>query len=228
MMSVADNYKRVLDSVAETALKSGRRSEDITVLAVSKTQSVNKMLELAYAGVFLFGESRVIEALPKIAIVKESFSNVDFQFIGTYQTNKAVKIAEYFSLIHSIDRLNAADAADTAAFRIGKKSDVLAQINLAGEKQKSGVSFEDLEELLEHIKAKSSLNLRGLMMMPPFEEDGEKNRKYFKKSREIFDKYKKIFSGFDILSMGMSGDYRIAVEEGATLLRIGSIIFGPR
>lgn len=227
-MTIVDNYKTVVNNVTETAVRCGRKPDDITILAVSKVQSVDKMLALAGYGVRLFGESKVQEALPKINIVKNGFSDVSFHFIGKFQTNKAKKIVENFSLIHSVDRVDAMEAVSSAAINMGKVQDTLIQINLAGETQKNGVGLHELDSLLEFSRTCKGLKIVGFMMMPPLEENSERNRKYFRMSKNIYDKYLKIFTDMRILSMGMSGDYTVAIEEGATLLRIGSVIFGER
>lgn len=227
-MTIVDNYKIVANDVREIAVKCGRDPEGIRILAVSKTQSVDKILELAGYGVRFFGESKVQEALPKINIVKNGFNDVNFHFIGKFQRNKAKKVVENFSLIHSLDRAEAVEAASVAAIDIGKVQDALIQINLAGEIQKNGVNLDELDSLLEFAKTCKGLRIVGFMMMPPFEENPERNRKYFRMSKNIFDKYGKIFNDIHILSMGMSGDYAVAIEEGATLLRVGTVIFGER
>lgn len=227
-MSVMDNYKRITDDVAEIAIKCERNPKDITILAVSKTQSFEKMIELGKYGVRIFGESKVQEALPKIERIKELWNDSVFHFIGKFQTNKALKIAANFELVQSVDRIEAAEALSSAANKAGKIISALIQINLAGETQKNGVYVKNLEEVLEYTAKDVYINLAGFMMIPPLEDAPETNRKYFKMSREIFDKYKKSYPSMKILSMGMSGDYRIAIEEGSTLLRIGTSIFGER
>lgn len=225
-MSIAENYGHVADSVKRAALKCGRKHDDVAILAVSKTHSADKMLTAAACGARLFGESRVQEAIPKIEIVRAAYPDAVFHFIGKIQTNKAKKIVEYFSLIHSVDSVHTAQALNAAAEAYGKIQDILIQLNLAKEPQKNGVHMEDLEELIYFIKEKENLKLRGFMFIPPFEDEEEHNRKFFRNVKEIYNKYKNY--SLDVLSMGMSGDYEIAISEGSTLVRIGTMIFGRR
>lgn len=228
-MNIAENYCRTAEDIERIALKYGRKPDEISILAVSKTHPADKMLEAASCGVRLFGESRVQEALPKIEIVKTAYPDAIFHFIGKIQTNKAKKLVEYFSLIHSVDSLRTAEALNDAAEACGKIQDILIQLNLAKEPQKSGIYYESLEELICFIKNTPNLKLRGFMLIPPFENEPEYNRTYFKSAGEIYKKFKKDGNfNIDILSMGMSGDYETAISEGSTMVRIGTMIFGSR
>ncbi len=223
-MSVIDNYNRVLENIATYAEKYGRDSSDVSLLTVSKTQSLEDMQTLASYGVCMFGESRLQEAEQKILSFEDN-SDISFHFIGNFQTNKAKKIVRYFDMIHSVDRESAVTAIEKEANTLGKVQDILIQVNLAQEEQKGGVYVDALDSLLEYVSECKNLNLRGFMTMQPYDDSVNKTATYFSDTRALFDKYRAIFNSMDTLSMGMSHDYEVAIAEGATLLRIGSTIF---
>lgn len=222
-MSVVDNYKKISDDVEKCGLKAGHKVE---LLAVSKNQSLAKMEELVCNNVLLFGESKVQEALPKIEYLSNKYNNLEFHFIGKVQTNKLKKIVENFSLIHSVDRGDVLDLIDKYSSELQKKQKILIQINIAEEKQKNGIAVEELNHMLDIASSYNNLIVQGLMFMPPYEEDVKKNIKYFETANKLFQKYKS--DTFNILSMGMSHDYREAIEYGSTLVRVGTNIFGER
>lgn len=222
-MSVIDNYKIINEDVEKCALKAGHKVE---LLAVSKNQSVLKMDELASNNVFLFGESKVQEALPKIEYLFNKYNKLEFHFIGKVQTNKLKKIVENFSLIHSVDRADVLSLIDKYALELHKKQNILIQLNIACEAQKNGIAVEELDNILNTASSYNNIVVKGLMFMPPYEEDVTKNIKYFETANKLFHKYKN--DTFNTLSMGMSHDYRQAIEYGSTLVRVGTNIFGER
>ncbi len=224
-MKIVDNYKQLLDNVATKATSNGRLANNIEVLTVTKGQTIEDIKLLADIGVKSFGESKLQEAEKKIKKLSTDYKALSFHFIGNFQTNKTKKIVQYFDLIHSVDRLDVLKAIDKEAKSINKCQDILIQVNLAKEEQKGGVYVEDLDNLLDDLSNCNNVNLRGFMTMQPFEDSMNKTFNYFKNTRKLFDKYKMNYDNMDTLSMGMSHDYDIAIAEGATMLRIGSLIF---
>lgn len=222
-MSVVDNYKKIKVDVDKCSMKAGHKVE---LLAVSKNQSVLKMDELANSNVSLFGESKVQEALPKINYLSNKYNNLEFHFIGKVQTNKLKKIVEYFHLIHSVDREDVLSLIDKYALELNKKQHILIQLNIACEKQKNGIAVSELENILNTASHYKNIVVKGLMFMPPYEEDVTKNIKYFETANKLFCQYKSDI--FDTLSMGMSHDFKEAIEHGSTLVRVGTNIFGER
>lgn len=222
-MSIIENYNEILKEVQETAKKVNHH---VDLLAVSKTQCVEKMEELALNNVRMFGESRVQEALPKIEYLSSKYNELEFHFIGKMQTNKLKKIVEYFSLIHSVDRLDILPLIDKYACELNKKQSILIQINIAHEVQKNGIDPVLLDTMIQSALNYKHIVLKGLMFMPPYEEDVSKNIPYFNQAASLFLKYKN--DTFNILSMGMSHDFKEAVMCGATLVRVGTSIFGER
>ena len=222
-MSVVDNYKKIKVDVDKCSMKAGHKVE---LLAVSKNQSVLKMDELANSNVSLFGESKVQEALPKINYLSNKYNNLEFHFIGKVQTNKLKKIVEFFHLIHSVDREDVLSLIDKYALYLNKKQHILIQLNIACEKQKNGIAVSELENILNTASHYKNIVVKGLMFMPPYEEDVTKNIKYFETANKLFCQYKS--DVFDTLSMGMSHDFKEAIEHGSTLVRVGTNIFGER
>ncbi|WP_242347581.1 YggS family pyridoxal phosphate-dependent enzyme [Mucispirillum schaedleri] len=222
-MSVIEKYNEILNSVKEV---SKQANHHVDILAVSKTQCVEKMTELALNNVKMFGESKVQEAVPKIEYLSSKYNDLEFHFIGKVQTNKLKKIVEYFSLIHSVDRLDVLPLIDKYAHELNKKQNILIQINIAYEMQKNGIDPVLLDDIIKSALDYKNITLKGLMFMPPYEEDVTKNIPYFKQAAALFYKYKN--DTFNILSMGMSHDFKEAVMCGATLVRVGTSIFGER
>ena len=222
-MSVIENYNEILNSVKEV---SKQANHHVDILAVSKTQCVEKMTELALNNVKMFGESKVQEAVPKIEYLSSKYNDLEFHFIGKVQTNKLKKIVEYFSLIHSVDRLDVLPLIDKYAHELNKKQNILIQINIAYEMQKNGIDPVLLDDIIKSALDYKNITLKGLMFMPPYEEDVTKNIPYFKQAAALFYKYKN--DTFNILSMGMSHDFKEAVMCGATLVSVGTRIFGER
>ncbi len=218
-MSVARNFlaiKSELDSVVR---------ERITLVAVTKNHGVEQMREAIDAGATDIGENRIQEAADKFPALDRPVTR---HLIGHLQTNKVKPAVKLFDLIQSVDSIHLATALDKAAAAIGKVQDVLIQVNAAREPQKSGVQLEDLDALIKFTDAADNLNLRGLMMIAPNLPDAEQCRPLFRQMRLLFDELRLARAGFDYLSMGMTHDYKIAVEEGANVVRIGTAIFGER
>jgi pyridoxal phosphate enzyme (YggS family) len=204
----------------------GRDPRGVRLVAVSKLFPPESVRELLAAGHRLFGESRVQEALAKISAVG---SGPEWHLIGSLQRNKARHAVGAFSLIHSVDSLPLAAEIDRRAAAAGLRQPVLVQLDLAGEATKSGVSEADLPALLDAVVALPGLDLRGLMTIPPPVADPEESRPYFGRLRDLRDQAAGRLRGeLPELSMGMSDDFEVAVEEGATLVRVGRRIFGPR
>lgn len=225
MSQIAPNLEEVRRRMAAAAQRAGRNPEQVRLVAVSKTVSVELIREAVAAGQRLFGENYLQEARGKIEVLGEA---ADWHFIGHLQSNKARAAVNRFALIHGVDRLKLAEALDAAAASKGTIQKILLQVNLAGEASKSGTSPEAAPELLRQISGLAHLRLMGLMTMPPFLEP-EAVRPYFRALRELRDRLEEL-SGQPLpeLSMGMSGDFEAAIEEGATLVRVGTAIFGSR
>ena len=227
-----DQIKRNLEEIRRrlelAARRAGRDPAGIRLVAVTKTVGREGLLEAVAAGQSLFGENYVQEAKAKIAALGPGLT---WHFIGHLQSNKARAAVELFELIHSVDRLSLAQALEQAAARLGKVQDILLQINLAGEASKSGTAPENAPALLQEISKMPHLKVLGLMTMPPWFADPEEVRPYFRGLRELRDRLRRFESAeghLPDLSMGMTGDFEVAVAEGATLVRIGTAIFGPR
>lgn len=218
-MSVAENLKKILSELESIS------REKIILVAVTKNHGVEVMREAIDCGVENIGENRIQEATEKFS---ELNRNVTRHLIGHLQTNKAKAAVKLFDLIHSVDSEHLAIALDKAAASVGKVQDILIQINLAREDTKSGVYEENLQSLISAVDNLKNLKLRGLMMIAPNYDDVEKCRPLFRRMKEIFDELKLRRKDFDFLSMGMSHDYKIAAEEGANVVRIGTAIFGSR
>jgi PLP dependent protein len=231
-MSVAENIARVRDRIASAARRAGRNPDEIALMAVSKTHSPDLIREAYQAGLRLFGESRVQEFAAKADALQE-LKDAGWHMIGHLQNNKAAKAAEMFSSVDSLDSLRLAERLNDSAQVLGKKMAVLIEVKVGGEAAKSGVAPEslELEELLQAAAKFDCLDFRGLMTIPPFTDDPEQARPYFRKLRELQDQIaarRMPSSSMNVLSMGMSHDLEIAIEEGSTCVRVGTAIFGVR
>ena len=226
MSSIPNNFERVREQIAAAANKSGRSVEDVELVAISKTHPAEKVREAIEAGQKLFGESKVQEARAKIP---ELPSNLRWHFVGHLQKNKIRHALPLFEMIHSVDSLALAQEIHRVAEEEGLHPRVLLEVNLAGEGSKFGFKPEKLREEMEPLLAFSRLSILGLMCIPPIAEEAEASRKYFVDLRELRDRLQVEFH-VDLaqLSMGMTQDYAVAVEEGATLVRVGTAIFGER
>lgn len=223
---LVERWRSVLRDVADAARKAGRSADEVRLLAVSKFHPAEDILTLYRAGQRLFGESYAQEAQAKMAALP---ADIEWHFIGHPQTNKAKQVAGRFALIHGVDSVRLARALQDRLAVLGEEQDVLVQVNLALESQKSGVTEADLSALGEVLTTSRYLRWRGLMLMPPIFDDPEGARPYFAALRDLRDGLVRRFGlGLPELSMGMTGDFVAAIEEGATLVRIGTRIFGER
>ena len=229
-MGITEAFKSVQQRINNSAVKAERNSDNIKLVAVSKTVELLRVIEAVRAGVSILGENRVQEAKSKITELRAQSTDfkVEWHLIGNLQKNKAKTAVRLFDLIHSVDSSSLAEELDKQARRIGKEQKVLVQVKLSGEKTKHGISEDNLTELLEKISDMGNLKVQGLMTIPPFFDNPEKTRPYFSRLKRIADRLSE--KGFPIneLSMGMSNDFEIAIEEGATMVRIGTAIFGQR
>ncbi len=226
MSSVAENLERVRNQISQAAAKVGRATDDIELVAITKTHPAEKVREAIEAGQKLFGESRVQEARIKIP---ELPSNLRWHFVGHLQKNKIRHALPLFELFHSVDSLALAQEMNRIADEEGMHPRVLLEVNVAGEGSKFGFAPEKLRAEMESLLALPRLSILGLMTIPPLAEEVEASRKYFVELHELRDRLQ---TGFHVdlgqLSMGMTNDFPIAVEEGATLVRVGTAIFGER
>ena len=214
-MSAAENFRAIMTEIGE----------EIILVAVTKNHGVELMREVIDAGAKHIGENRVQEAAEKFQTLNREVTR---HLIGHLQTNKVKAAVKLFDVIQSVDSQHLAAALDKAAAQLDKIQDILIQVNLAREPQKSGVLPEDLNALINFVEGSKNLRLRGLMMIAPNFPDVEECRPLFRQMRNLFDELKTSRKHFDFLSMGMTHDYKIAVEEGANLVRIGTAIFGER
>lgn len=217
------HLEAVRERIAKAAERAGRRPEDVGIVAVTKTHPASVVLEARARGLLDIGENKVQEALAKQDAIGPS--GLRWHLIGHLQRNKARQAVGRFALIHSLDSLRLADALEKEAAAKSIRQDVLIQVNVAQEEQKSGVAVEELEALVEHTMKQPHLVLKGFMTMAPFTTDERAIRRTFGGLRELATSYQLPATS---LSMGMSSDYEIAVEEGATLLRLGTVLFGER
>jgi hypothetical protein len=231
-MSIAENIAEVQERVAAAAKIAGRNPQEIMLMAVSKTFSADAIHEAYAAGLRAFGENRVQEFAGKVEALRD-LDDAEWHMIGHLQTNKAAKAAELFDAVDSVDSSRMAEKLNASAQSAKKTLSVLLEINVGGEQAKSGVAPEsaELEEILQGAPRWEHLQIRGLMTIPPYTEDPQRARPYFQALRQIRDgiaarKLPRI--GTEVLSMGMSHDFEVAIEEGATCVRVGTAIFGER
>lgn len=226
MSSIAENLYRVREQIASAAAKSGRSADDVELVAITKTHPAEKVREAIDAGQTLFGESRVQEARAKIP---ELSSNIRWHFVGHLQKNKVRQALPLFEMIHSVDSLALAQDINRIAEEEGLYPRVLFEVNVAGEGSKFGFAPDDLREQMEALLALRRLSIEGLMCIPPLAVESEDSRKFFVQVRKLRDSLEKEFNmKLPQLSMGMTQDFAIGIEEGATLVRVGTAIFGER
>jgi hypothetical protein len=226
-MSIAENIARVREQIAEACRRAGRSEGDIALMAVSKVHPVEVILEAHAAGQRLFGENRVQEFQEKSAALS-GLSDAKFHLIGPLQSNKTNKAAELFDAIDAVDSLKIAQRLDNAALALGKKLPVLIEVKLSHEESKHGIGPSELMGLLEAMAGLEAVEAVGLMTVPPWSEDSEVARPYFKELRQLRDEVIVRFAGVTQLSMGMSNDFAVAIEEGSNCVRVGTSIFGKR
>ena len=227
-MSVAENLKTIRERVDAACERAGRRPEEVALIAVSKTKPLSMLQEAYEAGARDFGENKVQEILEKYPEMPE---DARFHMIGHLQTNKVKQVVGKAVLIHSVDSLHLAEKIEQEAAKRDLTADILLEVNVAREESKFGLMLEEVIPLLEEVKNLPHVRVRGLMIIAPNVENPEENRKHFKKLYQLYVdiKSKNIDNGtMSVLSMGMTGDFEVAVEEGATMIRVGTGIFGSR
>lgn len=224
-MNITENIRIIEERVDNSAKKSGRSIDDITIVAVSKTVSAEAVVQAKEAGMMHFGENRVQEFQKKREVIGDS---VNWHIIGPLQRNKVKYILDGITLLHSLDRLSLAEELEKQCEKNDTVIDALIQINIAKEPTKSGVFEEDLEDFLEKLSVLRNVRIKGLMAIPPFAFEPDDNREYFKRMKDLYERFKGFSDGFEYLSMGMSGDFEVAIEEGANMVRIGTAVFGAR
>jgi pyridoxal phosphate enzyme (YggS family) len=226
---IAGRRGEILGRIARAAERAGRDPGAVALLAVTKTHPAEVVRQAALAGLTRFGENRVAEGTAKIAALAGEWPGLEWRLIGPLQTNKAKPALQYFSVIESLDRERLAARLEGLLAAEGRRLPVLLEVNLGAEETKSGSSPQLAEALASSALASPHLDLRGLMAVPPFTEDPEGARPYFQRLREIRDRLADRFGKpFSELSMGMSHDFEVAVEEGSTQVRLGTALFGPR
>lgn len=221
---IAENLQRVREELAEACVRAGRKPEDVALMAVSKMHPAEAILEAYAAGQRLFGENRVQEAQAKLPAIA-GLTGLELHLIGPLQNNKTTKAAEVFHAVDSIDELKTARRLNDAAAALGKTMPVLIEVKLSHEESKHGVATSGLAELLDGIASLGHVRAAGLMTVPPLAGDP---RPYFAELRRLRDLHAATHPGLAQLSMGMSGDFQVAVEEGSTCVRVGTAIFGRR
>ena len=226
-MSISENLAHLHEQITEACRRSSRAESDVALMAVSKVHPVEAILEAYAAGQRLFGENRVQEFQEKSPHVKD-LTEAEFHLIGPLQSNKTTKAAELFDAIDAVDSLKIAQRLNTTATALGKKLPVLIEVKLSHEESKHGLSPEELPSLLAAMEELESIAAVGLMTVPPWSEEAEPARPYFRELRRLRDESVARFPRVTQLSMGMSNDFTVAIEEGSTCVRVGTAIFGRR
>jgi pyridoxal phosphate enzyme (YggS family) len=231
-MSIAESLNWVRQRINAAASRAGRRSEDIALMAVSKTFPADSIREAYEAGLRVFGENRVQEFAGKIDSLRD-LHDAEWHLIGHLQTNKSARAVELFAAVDSVDSLRLAQKLDASAQQLGKKLKVLIEVNVGGEAAKSGVAPDsrELEEILLAAPDLAHLDFQGLMTVPPFTDDPQQARPYFRRMLDLRDQIaarRLPAIAMNVLSMGMSHDFEVAIEEGSTCVRVGTAIFGER
>lgn len=227
-MTIKENYNKVIENIEEACRRAGRDGDEVTLIAVTKTHKADMINEAINSGASDIGENKAQELCEKYLDVLP----VRWHFIGHLQTNKVRTIIDKVVMIHSLDSDKLAREIEKRSEALGIVMDVLVQINIGMEESKSGVRIEEARPFIERIMEEyKHIRVRGLMCVPPISENPEDSRPYFRELKELFDSIKEsqiVDESFDTLSMGMSGDYEVAISEGATIVRVGSAIFGAR
>lgn len=226
--AVKANIEIIRSAIADAALRAGRKVSDVRIMAVTKTVDDDRIMEAIEAGIDIIGESYVQEAKRKI---EKMGRNIEWHMIGHLQSNKAKYAVKLFEMIHSVDRMDLAVELDRRAGAADLATKILIEVNISGEKTKSGVPYEEAMRLVKDISSLDNLSIQGLMTMAPWFDNPEDARPNFKALRELRDRIvEENINHVEMreLSMGMSGDYEVAVEEGATIVRVGRSIFGER
>lgn len=229
-MSIRKNLERIQDTIRESELKAGRVANSVSLVAVSKFHPLDAVFEAVEAGQFIFGENRVQEALEKFPEIQERYPQVELHLIGSLQRNKVAKALPFSNCIQSVDRIDLLQEIDKRAVQIKKKISVLFEIH-TGEESKAGfISIDDLFHALDTLRDSTQVHCSGLMTMAPYTNNENEIRASFRKLKQTQETCTQAYPelDFSVLSMGMSNDYRIAIEEGSTMVRIGTAIFGDR
>lgn len=224
-MSIRENVQKILERI-EKAKERAKRKDFVYLLGATKGVLPEKIREAYDSGLKLFGENRIQEAIPKIEKLKDL--DIEWHFIGHLQKNKAKEAIEYFSLIQSVDSLSLAKRLQQIAQMEEKILPFLIEINIGDEPTKYGVKVEELPQFIEEVQNFDNLKFKGIMAIPPYNPDPEKVRPYFKEMYKIYEKLSSIFPSVEYLSIGMSEDFEVAIEEGSNMVRIGRAIFGER
>lgn len=225
-MGIEANLMRLREEMGAACRRAGRPEDAVALMAVSKVHPVELLLEAYAAGQRLFGENRVQEFGEKAALL--TGLDVEMHLIGPLQSNKTGRAAELFAAVDTVDSLKVAQRLNAAAGALRKKLPVLIEVKLSPEESKHGIAPEELPGLLETLAGLESLSINGLMTVPPWSEDAELARPYFQRLRRLRDEQQRVCSTLVELSMGMSGDFGVAIEEGSTCVRVGTAVFGRR
>ena len=229
-MNIAENVEKIQAGIRQSALRAGRDPSTVQLVAASKTVSSSMLLEAYTAGVRIFGENRLQEAQEKMSSVG-SPEGLTWHFIGRMQRRKLKDIVGKFALLHSVESVEQAHGIDAIAEKLGIQQAILLEVNLSGEETKGGFPHASMSEVVDQISCLPHVAVRGLMTLPPFCDNPEDVRSYFSKLRQLRDSLRSqslTHRGVEELSMGMSHDYHVAIEEGATMVRVGTSIFGKR
>lgn len=224
MAFLIQKYQQLQRDIQESCRKAGRNPEDVTIVAATKYCEVDETIAALKAGIHEIGENRVQDAIKKFPLLTVACKK---HFIGHLQTNKVKKAVELFDVIESVDRVELIDKLTMETERTGKKIEVLLQVNIANDGAKFGCDLDEIDTLVKKLADAKNLIFKGFMAIIPFTENVEDARLWFRKMRTIYEKYQVQYTSLDTLSMGMSHDFQVAIEEGATQVRIGSLIFKP-
>ena len=227
-MMIRENLSKVMERIARAARRAGRDPDDVVLIAASKGIEVDRLKEGLSAGIRVFGESKVQEAMPKLQVLGKE---AEWHFIGHLQSNKVKYVVGAFTLIHSVDSIELSEEINRRAEKMGMIQNILLEVNVSGEKGKFGVMPDNVIAITKVFSGLKHISLRGFMTVPPYSDDTEDARPYFNMLRELRDNARHTGICKDDcreLSMGMSSDFEVAIEEGATMVRIGTAIFGAR
>lgn len=228
-MDLKSNIDSVKKRIEDAALRAHRDPEDIRLLAVSKKVPAERVAQALKLGLDTFGENYAQELRDKMQVVEQSSEKeANWHFIGSLQKNKVKYLVGNVELIHSLDSLSVSEEINKKAGKLGERQAVLIEVNTGGEDSKGGIEPDKVRAFLKQIEELNNIRIKGLMTMAPYSDDPEKARPYFRELRELRDKLSPDHAELTELSMGMSGDFEVAIEEGATLIRVGTSIFGPR
>lgn len=221
----SENIQKIILDIKENCNLSKRSAEDVILIGASKSQTIEKIIVAYEEGIKNFGENYLQEAEEKISKLDQ---DIIWHFIGSIQSRKAKRIAEIFDWVHTIDSFKVAEKLNSSRPKSKGALNACLQLNIDDEESKSGLKIENLEEIIQKIEALENLKIRGLMVIPKPRDSKEEQRQVFRKVKEIYDSLIRQGHNFDTLSMGMTSDYGVAIQEGATMIRIGTGIFGPR